>query len=104
MSPEIARDVTLREVLEDALVQVENLSTPEDVNYVLARIQAHAQTGLGRLQVASLLGDSEHVLVTTREAMGDERVVEQVIAIADTDLAVSNGETVLVIAQRRWEA
>jgi len=98
------RPVSLRDVLEDALVQVENLSTPEDANYVLARIRAHCDTANGRLEVANLIGHAEHADVSTVPTEGGDWANEVVIRANDmVGLELTQGETVLVIGQRRWE-
>lgn len=88
---------TLRDVLEDALVQVENLSTPEDANYVLARIRAHCETPAGRLEVAGLVGHPTAKTVSTVEYAGGQR------SALLLEGAFSEGEVMIVIVQRRWE-
>lgn len=101
------RPLTLSDVLEDALVQVDNLSNPEDVNYLLARLRAHAMTPSGRLEVAALLGQPEHfeverAFVHTEGAPSpnsDGLIInlEHAAGIEPVD-----GDTVLVVVQRRW--
>lgn len=104
MSPEIARLPNLHDVLEEALLQCENISSGE-VGYVLGRIVAHAETMGGRLEVAGLLGNAEHALVTTVPTEGGDWANEVVIRADDlAGLELHAGETVLVVSQRRWEA
>lgn len=103
------RPVNLRDVLEDALVTVENLSPPEDANYVLARIQAHATTTSGRLEVAALLGYPEHFQVERSflHVDGAEQPISGGLVVNlehAAGIGPSEGETVVVIVQRRWEA
>lgn len=103
----IERLPNLRDVLEDALLQCENLTSGEAA-YVLERIRAHAETPPGRLEVAGMIGHAEHLEVERAflHVDGAEQPISGGLVVNlehAAGIGPAEGETVLVIVQRRWE-
>lgn len=84
-------------LLDDALEQCGNLTTGEAA-YVLSRLEAYAATAEGRIEVARLIGDPTLKVAALVEDAGGQQPAALLGGLA------AEGDAVLVIVQRRWEA